>query len=158
MIPISIASETITTVAGFPITNTLLASWLAMLFLIVLAFFFSKTLKEIPGKFQNAMEAIVEAVLDFMSTIAGNRETAIKFFPVVATIFLFVLVANWMGILPGFGSIGLFQNHGGEIEFIPLLRSANADLTMTLALALIVIVMSQIVGIIAIGTKHHFGK
>ncbi|KKT73950.1 MAG: ATP synthase subunit a [Parcubacteria group bacterium GW2011_GWB1_44_7] len=158
MIPISIKAEIIADIADFPITNTLLASWLAMLVLIAVAFIFSKTLKEIPGKFQNAVETVVEAVLDFMSTIAGNRETAIKFFPIVATIFLFVLIANWMGILPGFGSIGLFQNRGGEIEFIPLLRSANADLAMTLALALIVVVMSQIVGIISLGVKHHFGK
>lgn len=158
MIPISISAETITNIAGFPITNTLLASWLAMLVLIAMAFIFFKTLKEIPGKFQNAVETAVEAVLDFMTTIAGDRGLAIKFFPLVATIFLFVLTANWMGILPGFGSIGLFQNHAGENEFIPLLRSANADLTMTLALALIVIVTSQIVGIIAIGAKHHFNK
>ncbi|HEY4496289.1 MAG TPA: F0F1 ATP synthase subunit A [Candidatus Paceibacterota bacterium] len=158
MTPISIKAEIITNIDGFPITNTLLASWLAMLLLIALAFIFSKTLKEIPGKFQNAVEMIVEAVLDFISTIAGSREIAIRFFPVIATIFLFVLTANWMGILPGFGSIGLFQAHGNETEFIPLLRSANADLAMTLALALIVVVMSQIVGIISIGAKHHFGK
>jgi len=99
MIPISIKAEIIADIADFPITNTLLASWLAMLVLIAVAFIFSKTLKEIPGKFQNAVETVVEAVLDFMSTIAGNRETAIKFFPIVATIFLFVLIANWMGIL-----------------------------------------------------------
>jgi len=158
MTPISITSETITTIAGFPITNTLIASWLAMIVLITLAFIFSKNLKEIPGKFQNAIETVIEAVLDFMSTLAGNRETAIKFFPIVATIFLFVLTANWMGILPGFGSVGFFQNHGGETEFIPLLRSANADLAMTLALALIVVIMSQVVGFISIGAKHHLGK
>ena len=158
MTPISITAETIGHIAGLPITNTLLASWLAMLVLIIIAFIFSKTLKEIPGKFQNAVEAVVEAVLDFMATIAGSRQIATRFFPVVATIFLFVLVSNWMGILPGFGSIGLLQNHAGETEFIPLLRSANADLAMTLALALIVVIMSQIVGIISIGAKHHFGK
>lgn len=164
---VSLTPEIIGNLWGLPITNTLLTSWLAMAALILVAAVFKGTLRYMPGKFQNAIEMVVESVLDFMTNIANDRKTAERFFPVVGTIFLFVITANWMGILPGVGSIGFFVPHlsavsaqtgAGETEFIPLFRSVHSDLTMTLALALLVVIMSHIVGLFSIGAKHHIGK
>lgn len=153
-VEVSIAPEVVGHIGALPVTNTLLTSWLAMIVLIILAFAFNRTIKYLPGKFQNAIEMVIEGVLDFMTNIAGDRKTAERYFPLVGTIFLFVITANWMGILPGVGSIMI--NEGGHI--VPLFRSVNSDLSMTLALALIVVVASHIIGLRSIGIAHHIGK
>lgn len=155
---ISIVAEEILNIWGFPITNTLLTAWLATLILIIFAVLFRRTLKTIPGKLQSAVELVMELFLDFMETVAGDRKTAIKFMPIVATLFFFILLANWLGILPGVGSIGFteFSEHGEK--FVPLFRSVNSDLNMTLALAFVAVILSHIVGVITVGFKHHVGK
>ncbi len=154
MVHISITSEKVADVLGLGVTNTLLTSWLVVILLVIVAFVLRKRIRTIPNTFQNITEFIIENLLNFMTTVAGNRERAEKFFPFVATIFIFVLTANWIGILPGVGSIGF---HEGEV-FVPLFRSANADLTMTLALALIVVTVGHIVGLATVGVKSHLGK
>ncbi len=158
MLNISIPPEVIGSIGPLPITNTLLSAWLAMAVLTILAFIFKRSLKHLPGAFQNAIEMTVEGVLDFMENVAGDRRTAEKFFPVVGTIFLFILTANWLGVFPGLGSIGFFEGSGAAAKFVPLFRSTYSDLTMTLALAVTVVVMSHIVGLVSIGVKHHLGK
>ena len=155
---ISIKAEQIFNIWGLPITNTLLTSWLVMAFLIVGSILISRTYKYIPGKIQNLVEWIVENLLDFFETIGGDRKTAEKFFPIVATIFIFVLLSNWAGILPGVGSIGFYHLIDEKETFVPLFRSVNSDLNMTLALALIAVVLSHLYGLFTIGFKHHVGK
>ena len=156
---ISIKAETLFHLGPLPVTNTMLTAWVVMFGLIVVAILTSRSLKKIPGKFQNFVEMIIEALLDFLTTITGSREATKRFFPIVATIFLFVLASNWMGILPGFGSIGVHTvNAQGQETFIPLFRSVYSDINMTLALALIVVVLSHLYGLLAVGVKHHLGK
>lgn len=154
MVHISITSEKITEILGLSITNTLLTAWLVVILLIALAFIVRKQIRTIPNTLQNIAELIIENLLNFMATVAGSRERAEKFFPFVATIFIFILTANWIGILPGVGPIGF---HEGGV-FVPLFRSANADLTMTLALALIVVTVGHIVGLATVGVRGHLGK
>ncbi len=155
---ISIKAEEIFHIGIFPVTNTLLTSWLVVAVLCILAFLISRNIKYVPGKIQNFFEFVIESLLGFFETIAGSREKAVKFFPIVATIFLFVLLSNWMGILPGIGSIGFHEIHEEKEVFVPLFRSVNSDLNMTLALALIAVVLSHLYGIWTIGFKHHVGK
>lgn len=155
---ISITPETIGHVLGLGITNTLLTAWVVVVLLIAIALLVSRRIKTVPGMLQNFAEWIIEKLLDFMETVAGDRKTAERFFPFVATIFIFVLLSNWLGILPGVGSIGFFE-HGVEGEvFVPLFRSVNSDLSMTLALALITVIGSHIIGFVSVGAKHHLGK
>lgn len=158
---ISIASEHIFTVLGIPITNTLLMSWIAMAILILTSFFATNKLKLIPKGLQSFFEAIVELILDFISQITGDRKQAEKFFPLVTTIFVFILLSNWLGLVPGVGTIGFFEvahaEEGGYL-FIPLLRSTNSDLNMTLALAIVSVIATQIFGIITIGFFKHVSK
>ena len=89
----------------FELMNTMVTTWLAMLVLILLAIFIRKNLNEVPGRFQALFEVIVEFFLSLCEGVAGKTH-ARRFFPLVFTIFLFIVIANWMGILPGFGTIG----------------------------------------------------
>jgi F-type H+-transporting ATPase subunit a len=155
---IAIASSPLFHIGSFVITNTLFTSWVVVLTIIVIAFIFSRKIKTIPGRFQALGELVFEKFMDFMETFAGSKDTVRKFFPVVATLFFFVLASNWMGTVPGVESIGLHHEEDGHEVFVPLLRTVNSDLNMTLALALIIVIGSHIVGFATIGAKHHTGK
>lgn len=155
---ISIIPETIFHIGPLSVTNTLLTSWLVLLALTAGAVLFSLAVKRMPGRFQAAIEAAIEGLLNFFETIGGSRETARRFFPVVATIFIFVLFSNWAGIIPGVGSIGFHEAHDGKETFVPLFRSVFSDLNMTLALALIAVTLSHFFGVVALGIRGHFGK
>ena len=158
---ISLAAERIFTIFGMPITNTLLMSWIAMAVLILVSVLATRKLKLIPNGIQNFVEAIIEFILDFISQITGDRKEAEKFFPLITTIFVFILLSNWLGLVPGVGTIGFFEvAHAGSSEqvFVPLFRSTNSDLNMTLALAIVSVLATQIFGIITIGFFKHLGK
>lgn len=111
---IALAAEPIIDLGGFVITNTILAAWVTI---IILALFFRAATSNpqlIPSGIQNFAEAIIEAALSFCEGIAG-RENGRKFFPLVMTIFLFILVSNWTGLLPGYLTIGATHApHEGE--------------------------------------------
>lgn len=158
MIHVSISPEILFHPFGFPITNTLLTAWIVMAFLVVVSFFISRAMRNPESKLRNLAEAVVETLVDFLETIAGSRQKVIRFFPIVATIFFFVLFANWFGIFPGVGSIGFTHEDHGHTTFAPLLRSVNSDLNMTLALALIVVTLTHIFGLTVLGIKGHLGK
>lgn len=158
MLHVSIRPELLFDILGLPVTNTLLTAWVVVGFLIIACSFFKKGLKEVPGKLQNAVEAVIEALFNFMAAFAGDKKTARKFFPLAATIFIFVLLANWVGILPGVGSIGFREAHEGREVFVPLFRSVYSDLNMALALALIVMTLVQVVGITTLGVGKYLGK
>ena len=151
---VSIVAEPVFHIGSFPVTNSLLTIWVVVILLCLAAILISRKIKKDPGPAQNVAEWVLENLLDYLQNIAGGRKEAEKFFPIVATIFIMVLASNWIGILPGVGSIGI---HEGE-KFIPLFRSVNSDLNMTLALALITVVWSHLYGLWIVGIKHHLGK
>jgi F-type H+-transporting ATPase subunit a len=134
---------------GDRVPNTLPTTWLSMLVLIVVAFFATRKMELIPTGFQNAVEAIVEMFYNFVEGVAGEK--ARIFFPLVATFFFFILTSNWMGILPGFGSILVPGFHKGQLMQVPLLRSANAHLSTTIALAIISVGATQYFGFKLVG-------
>ena len=92
----------------FTVTNTMLATWITIVILAVLAFFATRRITDVPRGLQNLFEAIIEYFLNLAETVAG-RDQARKFFPLVMTIFLFIVTANWLGVLPGFGTIGRIE-------------------------------------------------
>jgi len=177
---IKVAAEPVFHIGGFAVTNTLLASWIAMLVLIVLSFFATRRMELIPSGLQNVMEMIIEAALGLAESIAGAKWTR-RFFPIVMTIFLFLLVSNWTGTLPLYGSVGFLKEapeegagyrvqplggawaimtgqkaEGGETgyELEPFLRSAATDLNLPLGLAVISVFMTQVFGVRALGVKY----
>lgn len=154
---ISIKSETIFHIGNFPVTNTLITGWIAILIVAIIAFIIFKRIKVVPGRLQALGEIVLEGFMGFMETFAGSKQKVRQFLPFVATIFFFVLASNWVGTLPGIESIGFHEIHDGHEVFVPLFRTANSDINMTLALALIVVIGSHIVGLYSIG-RHHIGK
>ncbi len=154
----SLTAEPIFNIGNFTVTNSLLNSWIVVFVIVVLSLIIKRNIKMIPGKLQNAMEAIIESFLDFFDSITGSREKSLKFFPFVFAFFTFILLSNWTGLLPGIGSIGRVENEGGYYVFIPYFRGGTADLNSTLALAIIGVVASHIIGIISIGAWHYLNK
>ncbi|MBI4414868.1 MAG: F0F1 ATP synthase subunit A [Candidatus Kerfeldbacteria bacterium] len=161
---ISLAAEPVFHIGSFPVTNTLLASWVAMALLMLIARALSRTMREKPKGIQNVVEVIVDQMLKLMDSVTGDRQQSRRFFPIVATIFFFVMTANWLGLLPGFGTVGLKEVHEGRNILLPFLRSTNSDLNMTLALAVISVIATQVFGIMLIGAAKfsrryfNFGK
>lgn len=154
----TVAPEPIAKVGGFTITNSLLTSWVVVLIIIVLSIFIRKNIKKVPGKIQNGFEMMIEGFLSIFDSLTGSREMSLKVFPFVFTLFLFILLNNWMSLIPGLGSIGQVIKEGGEKYFVPYLRGGTADLNTNLALAIIGVVASHIAGIISIGVWKYFNK
>jgi F-type H+-transporting ATPase subunit a len=149
-IHVAIAAEKLGEFLGIPITNTLVASFLAIAFLIVLALFVGQRLRMVPSRMQSVFEHAVEGIYDYVAETLESREMARTYFPLIVTIFLFIWIANMMEFLPGIGSI-LYH---GE----PLLRSVNTDLNTPLALSLISFFVIEITGILTIGFVKYGGK
>ncbi len=162
--PIKVAAEPIPglvlDIPGFPIpvTNSLLTAWLSMLILVLFALWVRiGGLKTVPQGVQNVAETIIEALYGLVEGIAGPR-WAPAFFPIVATIFLFVLLSNWIDLLtPILAAVGFHDPHA-EGELIPILRSPSTDLNFTVALALVSVVLTQYYGIRANGLKKYASK
>lgn len=155
---IEIAAEPIAHILGFTVTNTYLMSLVAALLLISLALLFFRKPALIPSGIQNAFEVLMDMILGMMEGVFGTRERAEQFFPLIATIFFFVLVSNWLGILPGIGSIGFFEETDHGTTFIPYFRSAASDINFTIALGVVAVVAVNFFGITAIGAVKHISK
>lgn len=124
-------------VVGLPITNSMVVTWVVALGLIVFARLATRRMTEVPSGPQNLFEWLVEGLYGLLESIIG-RHLVERTFWFFATIFLFILAANWVGLVPGVGTIGWGHRteHGFTVDE-PLLRGANADLNMTLAMALV---------------------
>jgi len=141
-IHVPIQPQVLFTIGGLVVTNTLLTSWIALVVLVVFAFFVTRNMQLVPRGIQNVGEALIELLLALGEQAAGAR--ARTYLPLVATLFLYILTANWIGILPGVGTI-------------PVLRTANSDLSIPAAMALIVFVWVQVTGLRA-DPKAYFLK
>lgn len=151
-------AEPIAHIGSFAVTNSLLTAGVALTIVIILALSVKRSLKKIPTGLQNALEMIIEGFLGIFDDVTGSRARSLKFAPVVLTFFFFVLINNWMGLLPGVGSIGQIVQHGEEKLFIPYLRGATADINTTLALATIGVVLSHIFGVLTVGWWKYLNK
>lgn len=159
MVTISLASEVIGHIGVFAIRNTMLMAWLAALVLLLLSFAVRMTgYKIIPGRFQAAVELVVISLFDLFASVVNDDRLARKFFPMVATMFIFIVLGNWMGIFPGVGSITIAGMHEGHLTDIPLFRSMNADVNMTLAIALIAMASVQFFGMSELGVQGYSSK
>ena len=155
---ISLAAEPIFHLGSFPVTNAMLGTLTAAGTLALLAQALSKRMTDLPGKFQNVVEMIVEFLLNLMDGVTHDRAKTKKFFPIIATIFLFITTMNWLGLVPLFGTIGIHETIEGHSVFVPFLRAGTADLNMTIALAMISVIAAQVFGVMYIGAKKHIRK
>ena len=122
---------------GFPITNSMVVSWIVAVGLIIFARIATRDMKHVPGGAQNLLEWLVGGLYDFLESIIGAHLIKRTFW-FFATVFIFILTANWVGLIPGVGTIGWGHRtpHGFVIDQ-PLFRGANADLNLTFAMALV---------------------
>jgi F-type H+-transporting ATPase subunit a len=157
-VSIPLAAEPIFEIGNFTVTNALLNSYIAVAFFLVIAFIASRRKKLVPEGIHNFFEAIIELALAEIDKVTEDKKKTRIFFPLVATIFFFVLFSNWLGLLPGTGSIGIYGYLHGHFELIPLLRPATSDLNLTLAIAALSILMTHIAGIAYTGFGNHFSK
>ncbi len=155
---IPIAAENIFSIGSFSVTNAYLNSTILTLGFCVFAIFMRFTVTKIPGKLQNAFEALLEFLFRYFDQVTGDRAKSKRFLPIVGTLFLFILLSNWMGLLPGTGTIGVWQMIHGERELVPLLRPAASDLNLTLALAVLSVAASHLLGMFTLGFFVHWNK
>ncbi|MFO8102124.1 MAG: FoF1 ATP synthase subunit a [Dehalococcoidia bacterium] len=149
---VHLPAEEVFDIAGFPVTNCIIASWLAIVVLLVMFIAGSRRMTLVPQGWQNFIEWIYETLYNFAEQAAGPRKARL-FFPLFATIFLYVVMAAWLSLLPGFDMFGWVAEGGehagtikgafaGEISDIdlietPWLRKANSDINFPLAMALV---------------------
>lgn len=153
-IHIALASEPVFHLWGVPITNSILLTWVAVLLLMGVGAWVGKRAKLVPGRLQSAFELVFETMFNYMAETLESKEMAKRYFPLIATIFLFIFVANMLTFVPGVESVGL--KHDGH--FTALLRPINTDLNTTLALAIIVFLVIELSGIIALGFLKYGSK
>jgi F-type H+-transporting ATPase subunit a len=121
----------------FPITNSMVVTWVVALGLIAFAQIATRRMKEIPDGAQNFWEWMVESLHNFLEGIIGHHLTHRTFW-FFATVFIFILFSNWAGLIPGLGTIGWGEKTPNGFHITePWFRGANADLNMTLAMALV---------------------
>lgn len=159
-----LAAETMFQIGNFPVTNSYINSSLALLGFLVFAILVQKGVKKYysglkaPKGILNFTEGLLEFMLGYFDQVTGDRKKSYKFLPIVGTFFLFIVVSNWMGLMPGTGSIGIWGWHHGSVELIPLFRPANTDLNMTLSMAVVAVMGSHFLGIAAIGFFKYANK
>lgn len=149
---VSFVPESIFHLGILPVTNTLLNTLLVDALLIGGTFFVTKKLTLIPNLFQNIIESIIEAFYNLTASVSPMN--ALKIFPYFMSFFLFILLSNWSGLIPGVGTIGFFEDH----KLIPLLRSSTTDFNTTLGLALVSAVATHILSIKTIGFKSYLSR
>ncbi|HRH23083.1 MAG TPA: FoF1 ATP synthase subunit a [Candidatus Magasanikbacteria bacterium] len=145
-----LAPEVLFHVGPVPVTNTIVNVWIALIIFLIMGIAIKRKIAMRPGKFQNGFEYILELLLPYFDQVTGDRKKTIRFLPIVGTIFFFILLSNWLGLLPGTGSITVGHNM--------LLRPANTDLNLTVVMALVSVIASHVFAFISIGVFTHLGK
>lgn len=155
---VTIYAEPIFHIGKFTVTNSLLNSWLAVIVIIILCLVLRLKLKKVPGKVQHIFELLLGGAISLVDQVTNDRKITNKIFPLVLSLFVFILINNWLGLLPIVGSVGFYAFEEGHQVFLPLFRAGTADINTTLALSLAMVIGSNIFGIIAIGAWKTFNK
>ncbi|MBV9349748.1 MAG: F0F1 ATP synthase subunit A, partial [Patescibacteria group bacterium] len=151
---ISLSPSQIGTLWGLPITSTLLTSWFVIAVLLIGTYFIGRSLKLVPGKGQVAVEGVVGFALSYMEETLEDKALARRYFPLITSIFLFILCANLVGLLPFVGPV-VVHTASGEV---PLLWPVNTDLNIPLALAIIAFIAIEFAGITVLGGLKYAKK
>ncbi len=167
---IKIAPDILFYIGPMPVSNTLLATWFSIVIVLAFSFVAKRNLSIVPSGVSNFFEWIFEQVLNLCEEVAG-RERGRKFFPLVCTIFLFVLTSNYLELVPFVESVGTISNpnvhpflgvflytKADSNQIIPWVRPAPTDLNLTIALAIISVIATQFYGFRMLGPKLQLGR
>ncbi len=146
----TLAPEILFHIGKLPVTNTMINVWLAIIIFLIVGIVIQVNLSFRPGKFQNFFEYILELLIGYFDQVTGDRKKTMRFMPIVGSVFFFILLSNWLGLLPGTGSI----KFGHDM----LLRPATSDLNLTVAMALVAVISSHLFGFISVGIFTHLNK
>ena len=145
-----LSAEEVFHLFGFPITNSIIGAWFTIIVLVGFSYVVTRRMKVVPSRLQSAFEFLLGWLYNLCQRVAGE-ENGRRFFPIVATIFLFVAFNAWLSLIPGFGSITITTAEG---EHTHLLRGANTDINMPLALALVSFVFVEYFGLKSLGIRY----
>jgi len=150
VVHVEIAAETLFQIGPLTVTNSMVGAVLASLLLLAATVWLARRATLVPGRFQAVVEFPIEWLAGIVRETGGKRWA--EFAGLVIAIFLFVLVANLIGLVPGVGPISVFvEGEHGEPTFVPIVRAAAADLNFTLGLAIVAFVAFVAWGIRANG-------
>lgn len=150
-------AEPIAHIGDFTVTNALFTSWIVVFILLIISIALRIKIKQIPKGIQNLFEMIIEGAEDLCDQVTNSRKITNQAFPIVFTVFLIVLLNNWIGVFP-FGGFGLIEMGEHGKVFIPLIRSGTADVNGTLALAVLSVIGANVFGIFSIGLWKTINK
>ena len=119
------APDIITQIGPLPITNTLIHTILIDCVLIFAAIYTSKNISKLPRSFQSLTEPLIEAMYNLTESIASSKKAAGRIFPYIMTLFLFILVGNFMGLFPGVGTIGFFKEGAAHSKAINAVHASE---------------------------------
>ena len=142
-IHVSLKADIIGNIAGFPVTNTFVTSIIAAVVLSVLALVFSRGISIIPSRFQLVVEGMTAGARDYVDGVLENEKVAKKAFPLILSLFVFILFINLFKFLPGTESL--------RYDGVHLLKPVHSDLNMTIALALVSFIVIQVFGVAVLG-------
>lgn len=153
---ISIKAETLLTFQNLHITNTYVSSIIVIIVFLLLALHYqSQAGKVNKSKLYYILQFTFQGIHSFFKTVLGDKIEPV--YPLIGSLFLYIMLSNWFGLLPGVGSV-LINVGAHEKEFIPLLRGSTTDLNVTLALALVAFFSIQYNGFKYLGVRGYLGK
>lgn len=151
-IHISLVAEKLFDLGGLDVTNSLLTTWIVMVVIFIFSILICRKLTLIPGTAQSIVEIIIDGLHQLFSSVV--QEKVKIFFPLLASLFIFIIAVNWVGLLPGMGTIGIYKIVEGHYKLVPLFRAGTADLNTTLALAVIAVLVIQYSGFATFGVAY----
>jgi F-type H+-transporting ATPase subunit a len=153
VVHVEIAAEELFAIGPLIVTNSMVGALLASLVLLLGARWFTRRSGIVPSRGQSVIELPIEFLAGIVRGTGGKRWR--QFAPLILAIFLFVLTANWLSLLPGVGTIGLAEEVEGKRIIVPFVRAGAADLNFTLGLALISFVAFIAFGLRANGVRGY---
>lgn len=176
---VSIVAEKLVTIGGFSITNSMLTTVLVSGIIVTIALLYRRSMKLVPSRLQSLVELPIEMFYKLTKDIAPKHVE--EFFPLVTTIFLFILFSNWLGLVPGITGFGISHGEGSAMDahaheehvaseavdeaheeehasLTSFIRPATTDLNATFALAIIAVLSTHYYGIKHLGLKIHLKK
>ena len=151
---ISLSSDILFWLGGFPVTNTffwtVISSIVLMLFFVIVA----KKMKDVPSGSQNFVEFLLEGAYSFVESVIGPGKPARRIFPLVATMFIFILFTNLAVFIPGQSAVSLYKGD----SVVAVFRAVMSDYSLVLVMTLIAVIVTQVVAIAMIGPFKYVGK
>jgi len=176
LLEIRIQPEVIFYIGPLPVTNTLLCTWISILILVVFFFFATRRRALVPSGIQNVAEYLIEYLLGLVEGVSG-KEKGRRFFPLVGTLFIFIITCNLLDVIPGVDTVGTLNTAAvqaahitskpvlgfllfGDLSnlMVPWIRPATTDLNLNFAMSLTVVVTCQVIGFTTLGPIEHLGK